>query len=237
MKNGGLKFNLQSENELNINENIINVTNGTAIEIITDPGKGGSYAFPPNVIQLHRNTIEVDNGYAVVIIPQNVQRSGITASEIPASITRATDLLSSFPADRGFIRINDNSFSSTGVSNVIIFYLGKIDFIGNFCRSVLRSFINSSFIPPIFIEGNDINFSNNQCTLLLPLISETGFLIMHVSLSSRFASVIGNICRENLRLGNICSIKASGENSILLGNGTTNSIQPPDPTKLNIEYI
>ncbi len=215
MINSGLKFNLPGE--LKIKENTINVTNGPAIKI-TDAGESG--------IQIQKNTIEADNGSAVVIIPSDILTSGITASEIQASITRAADILSSFSVEPGFIRINDNSFSSIGQRNVIIAHGGKIAFIENFCRSDIKSFIN-----PIFIVGSDINFNNNQCALLLQ--SESGE-IEHVHLSSKSASVNGNICRENLVQSGIVSI-AAAETSILLGNVTTNRIEPiPDLQRLNL---
>jgi S-layer protein (TIGR01567 family) len=87
----------------------------------------------------------------------------------------------------------------------------------------------------------DAIFSNNQCTLMLPSNTTIApeIVVAHVRLfsdiNSVLASVMGNRCFENITDNNIFSILAS-KTSILLGNITTNKIDPePTLEKLNLQ--
>ncbi len=208
----------------------------------------------PEDLKIKENTIEVMDGPAVEIITAGeagirIQDNTIKAENGPTIIIRPTD--DAEVIEIGSIRVSGNSLSSVGYSAVGIM-ADKVIFINNICKNNINSYNKDvNKIYPIYIAGNDITFSNNQCTLLPPdnatlkdmldALNTIALSIEHVHIESESASVIGNRCIEDFTGESIISIiaKSIGGNeeallALLIGNITRHQILP-EPRGFNLE--
>ncbi len=156
----------------------------------------------------------------------------------------------------GFLSVNRNRIDGLNGYAVIVPLLdiggntGIFNLQGNLFNSVwYNEYIVSEipFIYNVFINAYDISFIGNRCVLTVQYIDEKLMSLLKEKKIPSFIDVVitsaakgtitatGNRCVENLADEFIHSIAANSKAAILLGNITTNKINPqPDPLKLNL---
>ncbi len=156
----------------------------------------------------------------------------------------------------GFLSMNRNRIDGLNGYAILVpllnigGYTGIFNLQGNLFNSVwYNDYIVSEipFIENVYISAYDISFIGNRCVLKVQYVDDKLRSLLKERKIHAFIDVVltsadkgavtatGNRCVENLVDESIYSIAANSKAAILLGNITTNKINPqPDPLKLNL---